>query len=51
MFNKLIQEYQNLELKVNMNKPKCMAIDDLHQDLILEKDMEKISQTGEAYTY
>ena len=50
MTRKLIQEYQKWGLKVNMNKTKYMAIGDLHQDLILEEDMGKISYT-EEYKY
>ena len=41
MARKLIQKYHKWGLKVNMNKSKYMATGDLHQDLILEEDMER----------
>ena len=50
MTRKLIYGFQKWGLKVNMNKTKCMAVGDLHQDLILEEDVRKISYT-EEYNY
>ena len=40
MTRKLIQKYHKWGLKVNTNKTKHMVKGDLHEDLILEDDMQ-----------